>query len=115
METFPPERSSNLAPTSSSSSRICDEIAGCVRKRFSAAREKLLSRATSRKVSSWSKSIVGGGPLARDGSRGRPHLSLGGNRWGEKKNKCPGGPPSFLPAVSPPERTLGQSVPLAIT
>ncbi len=33
------------------------EIAGWVRKRFSAAREKELSRATSRNVSSWSKSI----------------------------------------------------------
>src|SRR2546428_5851533 len=32
-------------------------MAGWVRKRFSAAREKELSRATSRKVSSWSKSI----------------------------------------------------------
>jgi hypothetical protein len=33
-------------------------MAGCVRKRFSAAREKLERRATSRKISSWSKSIV---------------------------------------------------------
>src|SRR3954470_13925774 len=33
-------------------------MAGCVRKRFSAALEKLVWRATSRKVSSWSKSIV---------------------------------------------------------
>src|SRR5881397_3092735 len=58
IDTFPPERSSSLAPTSSSSARICAEIAGCVRKRFSAAREKLERRATSRKVSSWSKSII---------------------------------------------------------
>jgi hypothetical protein len=46
-----------LAPTSSSSERIWDEIAGWVRKRFSAAREKLDNLATSMKVSSWSKSI----------------------------------------------------------
>src|SRR5207244_12894188 len=58
IDTFPPERSNSLAPTSSSSARICAEIAGCVRKRFSAAREKLERRATSRKVSSWSKSII---------------------------------------------------------
>jgi hypothetical protein len=32
-ETLPPERSNSLAPTSSSMPRICDEIAGCVRKR----------------------------------------------------------------------------------
>src|SRR5215472_1667608 len=56
-ETLPPERSSNFAPTSSSSERICEEIAGCVRKRFSAAREKLDKRDTSINVSSWSKSI----------------------------------------------------------
>src|SRR5947199_9733671 len=56
-ETLPPERSSSLAPTSSSRERICEEIAGCVRKRFSAAREKLHSRATSMNVSNWSKSI----------------------------------------------------------
>src|SRR5450432_2642399 len=56
-ETLPPERSNSLAPTSSSRERICEEIAGCVRKRLSAAREKLAWRATSRKVSSWSKSI----------------------------------------------------------
>src|SRR5215467_15192968 len=56
-ETLPPDRSSSLAPTSSSSDRICEEIAGCVRKRFSAAREKLERRETSIKVSSWSKSI----------------------------------------------------------
>ena len=40
IETLPPERSSSLAPTSSSRERIWDEIAGWVRKRFSAAREK---------------------------------------------------------------------------
>src|SRR5215469_5945228 len=57
IETLPPERSSNFAPTSSSSERICEEIAGCVRKRFSAAREKLDRRDTSINVSSWSKSI----------------------------------------------------------
>ena len=51
-DTLPPERSSNFAPTSSSSERICEEIAGCVRKRFSAAREKLDRRATSMNVSS---------------------------------------------------------------
>src|SRR5436190_16737925 len=56
-ETFPPDLSSSLAPTSSSSDRICEEIAGCVRKRFSAAREKLDSRETSINVSNWSKSI----------------------------------------------------------
>src|SRR5438132_3566728 len=56
-ETFPPERSSSLAPTSSSIERICEEIAGCVRKRFSAAREKLDRRETSINVSNWSKSI----------------------------------------------------------
>src|SRR5258708_22853896 len=56
-ETFPPERSSNLAPTSSSIERICEEIAGWVRKRFSAAREKLDRRETSINVSNWSKSI----------------------------------------------------------
>src|SRR6266699_1221740 len=56
-ETFPPERSSSLAPTSSSMERICEEIAGWVRKRFSAAREKLDRRETSINVSSWSKSI----------------------------------------------------------
>jgi hypothetical protein len=43
---------SRLAPTSSSSARICAEIAGWVRNRFSAAREKLILRATSKKVSS---------------------------------------------------------------
>jgi len=37
---FPPERSSSLAPTSSSRARIWEETAGWVRKRFSAAREK---------------------------------------------------------------------------
>ena len=52
IDTLPPDRSSNLAPTSSSSDRICEEIAGCVRKRFSAAREKLERRATSMNVSS---------------------------------------------------------------
>ena len=50
--TLPPLRSKSLAPTSSSRARICEEMAGCVRKRFSAAREKLVWRATSRKVSS---------------------------------------------------------------
>ena len=51
LATFPPLRSSSFAPTSSSSERICEEMAGCVRKRRSAAREKLLSRSTSRNVS----------------------------------------------------------------
>ena len=46
-ETRPPERSSRRAPTSSSRARIWEEIAGWVRKRFSAAREKLERRATS--------------------------------------------------------------------
>ena len=46
-----------LGPTSSSRARIWDEMAGWVRKRFSAAREKELWRATSRNVSSCSKSI----------------------------------------------------------
>src|SRR5580693_1966242 len=59
-ETLPPERSNSFAPTSSSRERICDEIAGWVRKRLPAAREKELNRATSRKVSSWSKSIAAG-------------------------------------------------------
>ncbi len=57
METFPPERSSSLAPTSSYSARIWEEMAGWVRKRFSAARENELWRATWRNVSSCSKSI----------------------------------------------------------
>src|SRR6266508_3339447 len=57
METLPPVRSSSFAPTSSSSARICAEMAGWVRNRFSAAREKLKFLDTSRNVSSWSKSI----------------------------------------------------------
>src|ERR1700722_885638 len=56
-ETRPPERSRRRAPTSSSRARIWEEMAGWVRKRFSAAREKLERRATSRKISSWSKSM----------------------------------------------------------
>src|SRR6266851_4193620 len=57
IETFPPERSKSLAPTSSSRARIWEEMAGWVRKRFSAARENEAWRATSRKVWSWSKSM----------------------------------------------------------
>src|SRR6266446_9499853 len=56
-ETLPPERSKSLAPTSSSRARIWEEMAGWVRKRFSAARENEAWRATSRKVWSWSKSM----------------------------------------------------------
>src|SRR5580700_8242181 len=56
-ETFPPERSKSLAPTSSSTARIWEEMAGWVRKRFSAARENEAWRATSRKDWSWSKSM----------------------------------------------------------
>jgi hypothetical protein len=58
--------------------RICDEIAGCVRKRFSAAREKELWRATSRNVSSCSKSIrtaISNWHLAN--SQPAPQLSAG--------------------------------------
>src|SRR5437868_2830370 len=58
--TLPPERSKSFAPTSSSSARICDEIAGWVRKQVSAALEKLFSRATSKNVLSWSKSMIKG-------------------------------------------------------
>src|SRR5215472_6010597 len=44
-------------------------MAGCVRKRFSAAREKLVCRATSRNVSSWSKSMGAGYRLAAPKNR----------------------------------------------
>src|SRR5580658_8681210 len=77
-ETRPPERSNRRAPTSSSRARICEEMAGWVRKRFSAAREKLERRATSRKISSWSKSIVSKGE-ARAWARQRPHYYLPNN------------------------------------
>src|SRR5689334_3947113 len=50
-------RSNSFCPYSSSSWRICALTAGCDRKTLSAAREKLPSRATSRNVLSWSKSI----------------------------------------------------------
>src|SRR5215813_10414609 len=55
--TLPPSRSKRRAPASFSSERICAEIAGWVTPSFSAAREKLFNRLTSRKVLSCSKSM----------------------------------------------------------
>src|SRR6266478_2126415 len=52
-----PSRSSSWTPSSSSRARMCSEIVGWVRKRASAAREKLPSSATFAKISRRRRSI----------------------------------------------------------